>query len=185
MRLHSLTMQVMSTFCHFSPQAESITDRSESYVVEIKKTREIKKHSTKGELVKKYFAIAFLLLSFVGLGTTARAQESTLVVTVPFEFVAGGTTLPAGKYTINTGSSQSDFVLSISGRDGSAVLLATSFDDYSDVNQLRLNFRLVDGKHLLSEVTTSAGTYNLVTRREMIRLAQMQEHTGMTSSGTN
>jgi hypothetical protein len=135
--------------------------------------------------VKKYFAIAFLLLSVAGLGVNARAQESTLVVTVPFEFVAGGTTLPAGKYTINSGSSQSDFALSISGRGGSAVLLAASFDDHSDLNKLRLNFRLVDGKRLLSEVTTSAGTYNLVTRREMIRLAQVQEHTGMTSSGTN
>lgn len=135
--------------------------------------------------MKKYFAIAFLLLSLAGLGNTAHAQESTLVVTVPFEFVAGGTTLPAGRYTIHSGSSQSDFALSISGRGGSAVMLATSFDDHSDLNKLRLNFQFVDGKHLLSEVTTSAGTYNLVTRREQIRFAQMREHDGMTSSGTN
>lgn len=135
--------------------------------------------------MKKYFAIAFLLLSFVGLGTTARAQESTLVVTVPFEFVAGGTTLPAGKYTISGGSLQSDFAVSISGRGGSAVLIATSFDDHFDANKLRLNFQLVDGKHLLSQVTTSAGTFNLVTRREMTRLAQTQKHDSMAPSGTN
>jgi hypothetical protein len=75
--------------------------------------------------------------------------------------------------------------VSIFGRHGSAVLIATSFDDHFDANKLRLNFQLVDGKHLLSQVTTSAGTFNLVTRRELIRLAQVQEHTGMTSSGTN
>jgi hypothetical protein len=169
----------MSTFCHFSPAAESTTHTSESYVVEIKNTLQ------KGELVKKYFAIAFLLLFLAGLGVNARAQESTLVVTVPFEFVAGGATLPAGKYTIRGGSLQSDFAVSIFGRDGSAVLIATSFDDHSDANNLRLNFQLVDGKHLLSQITTSAGTYNLVTRRELSRLAQTQEHNGMTASGTN
>ena len=93
--------------------------------------------------------------------------------------------LTPGKYTIHGGSLQSDFAVSIFGRDGSAVLLATSFDDHFDANKLQLNFQLVAGKHLLSQVTTSAGTYTLVTRREMIRLAQMQEHEGMTASGTN
>ena len=135
--------------------------------------------------MKKYFAIAFLLLSLAGLGVNARAQEGAVVVTVPFEFVADGTTLPAGKYTIRGGSLQSDFAVSIFGRDGSAVLIATSFDDHSDANKLQLNFQLVDGKHVLSQVTTSTGTFNLVTRRELTRLAQTQEHDGMTASGTN
>ncbi len=47
--------------------------------------------------MKKYSMLAFALILALGLGTRANAQEEgKVVVTVPFEFIAGGKTLPAG-----------------------------------------------------------------------------------------
>ena len=51
---------------------------------------------------KLYLRILVALVSFAGLGITAKAQVvEQIVVTIPFEFVAAGKTLPAGTYTIN------------------------------------------------------------------------------------
>ena len=52
--------------------------------------------------MKKVYVIA--LIAFVclgGIGISAHAQDTEgVVVQVPFEFIAGGSTMPAGKYTI-------------------------------------------------------------------------------------
>jgi len=133
--------------------------------------------------VKKYSVIALALLSLAGLSATARAEDGNVAIAVPFEFVAGGQTLPSGTYTISSTSSGSSALI-LSGRGHSVLLFAAGFNDYSDLNKARLSFQNVDGKNLLSEVTTSAGIYTIVTQRELTRLAQMQR-SGMTSSGTN
>jgi hypothetical protein len=132
--------------------------------------------------VKKYFVFALALLSVAGLGATARAEDGSVAVTVPFEFVAGGQTLPSGRYTISSIGSGS--ALKLSGQGRSAVLLPTSFDDNSGSADTRLSFQRVDNSNLLSRVTTSAGTYTLVSGRELVRLAQTQ-HKGMAAAGSN
>jgi hypothetical protein len=44
-----------------------------------------------------YFTAVLTLTCLLGLGISARAQDTEGVrVNVPFEFVAGGATLPAG-----------------------------------------------------------------------------------------
>jgi len=50
---------------------------------------------------KSYLTIALTLTVLFGAGINALAQDSDrVVVKVPFEFVAGTKTLPAGTYTI-------------------------------------------------------------------------------------
>jgi hypothetical protein len=49
--------------------------------------------------------ILLTLTSLFGLGASAVALEQReVVVTVPFDFVAGGKTLPAGTYTVRVSS---------------------------------------------------------------------------------
>src|SRR5260370_20876503 len=57
----------------------------------------------KGEMMKKLcLRIAVALVSFAGLGITAKAQAvDQVVVTIPFEFVVAGKTLPSGTYRVN------------------------------------------------------------------------------------
>ena len=50
---------------------------------------------------KTYLTAVLTLACMLGVGISARAQDTEGVrVKVPFEFVAGGATLPAGTYTV-------------------------------------------------------------------------------------
>ena len=122
---------------------------------------------------KSYFTAVIMLTCLFGAGISARAQGSdTVVVSVPFEFVAGGATLPAGKYRVsrvNPGVSQE---LGISGDNkANAFLLPLAFDDRS-ANQPTLSFAHVGGKYFLSKIKTLNGVYTVATPREMIMLGQ-------------
>jgi hypothetical protein len=62
-----------------------------------------------------YFTAVLTLTWLLGLGISARAQDTEGVrVNVPFEFVAGGTTLPAGTYTVGRVSLDEHSVIAIS-----------------------------------------------------------------------
>lgn len=139
--------------------------------------------------MKKYSAVviaAIALFSVIGVGLPAHAQEATVVVTVPFEFIAGTKTLPAGTYTVRSTSAVAKSPLIISNRDGGAILLPLAFDDTAAADA-SLSFNQVGDQHLLSQIKTPDGTYSIETGREekrLTKLAQSNQHKdGMTSSG--
>jgi hypothetical protein len=86
-----------------------------------------------GEIMKKSFsAIVLTQTCLLGLGISARAQDvDKVVVNVPFEFVAGGQTLPEGTYGISRVSDQAYEDLLIRSNDNRAFLLPMSFDGVS------------------------------------------------------
>lgn len=52
--------------------------------------------------MKKYASILLTFIGLLGLGVTAKAEiRGEIVVTLPFEFVVSGKTLPAGTYTVS------------------------------------------------------------------------------------
>jgi hypothetical protein len=70
-------------------------------------------------------ALVFAAILLGACVSTAHAQE-TIVAKIPFAFVVGGTTLPAGEYEVRTVDA-GGIVLAIEGRDNpSKVALATS-----------------------------------------------------------
>jgi len=123
---------------------------------------------------KSYLTAALMLTCLLGVGISARAQESdAVVVNVPFEFVAGGATLPAGEYRISRVDPAVNRGLVINGfNKGGAFLLPLSFDDGPSANQPTLSFEHVGGKYFLSRVKTQSGVYSLPAQREMIMLGQ-------------
>jgi hypothetical protein len=122
---------------------------------------------------KSYFVVVVMLTCLLGVGVSAHAQDAdAVVVSVPFEFVAGGATLPAGQYRvhrINPGVSQE---LAISGNDkGNAFLLPLAFDN-RPTSEPTLSFEHVGGKYFLSRIKTQSGVYTMPTSREMIMLGK-------------
>lgn len=78
---------------------------------------------------KSYLGVVFTLICLLGLGVSARAQDAGKVVAnVPFEFVAGGETLPAGTYSVSRVSFQAHRGLVIRSYDNSVFLLPIVFD---------------------------------------------------------
>ena len=134
---------------------------------------------------KSYLTVVLTLTCLLGLGISARAQDvDKIVVNVPFEFVAGGGTLPAGTYSVSRVSDKAFPALVISSYDNSVFLLPIVLDG-APANHAELSFEHVGDKYLLSKVETPAGAYAIRTSRAMTKVAQMKDDGSGSSSGTN
>lgn len=134
---------------------------------------------------KSYLTGVLMLTCLLGVGISARAQDAdAVVVSVPFEFVAGRATLPAGEYRINRANPGVTQELAIRGYDkGGAFLSPVAFDEVAN-DMPTLSFEHVGGKYFLSRVKTPGGVYTIAPSREMIMLGRMNTPSGLTSSGT-
>ena len=133
-----------------------------------------------------YFAVVLTMICLLGLGVSAHAQDASgVVVKVPFEFVAGGKTLPAGTYSVGRLSPGIHPSLIIDSKDGGAFALVLPIvPDGGSAGHTDLSFEHVGNKYFLSKVATPAGVYTLLTPRAMAKLARMNDH-GVTSSSGN
>jgi hypothetical protein len=132
---------------------------------------------------KSYLTVVLTLTCLLGLGMSASAQDtSNIVVKVPFEFVAGGKTLPAGTYSIGRVSPDSRSGLIIRSYDNSVLLLPIAVREAS-AEQAKLSFEDVGDNHFLSEVETPAGVYTIEIPRAITKLAQMKDRSTGPSSG--
>jgi hypothetical protein len=136
----------------------------------------------------KSLSIVAVLVSLGGLLVPAHAQETKVIVTVPFEFIVGTQTLPAGKYTVSSTSSETNAPLVVFNREHSTFLLPTTFES-TQFGNTSLSFHHIGDDYVLSQIATPTGTYMVDDHREvekLIKLAQSKDHmqsSGMASSG--
>jgi hypothetical protein len=134
---------------------------------------------------KSYLTVVLTLTCVLGLGMSARAEDTEGVrVKVPFEFVAGGTILPAGTYTVSRLYTDAYSGIIISSFGHSAVALPVLVDGAS-AERLKLSFEHVGDKYFLSEADTPGGVYTFGLPRALIALAQMKDQGTVSSGGTN
>ena len=135
---------------------------------------------------KSRFTAVLMLTCLFVVGISAHAHGAdTVVVSVPFEFVVGGATLPAGKYRVSRVSSGVSQELAIRGDNKeNAFMLPLAFDN-SAGNQPSLSFAHVGGKYFLSEIKTPAGVYTIGAPKALTTEAQKKATDGLSSSGTN
>jgi hypothetical protein len=133
-----------------------------------------------------HVAVVLTMTCLLGLGISAHAQDASgVVVKVPFEFVAGGKTLPAGTYSVGRLSPGIHPSLIIDSKDsGTFSLVLPIAPDGDSAGHTELSFERVGSKYYLSKVATPAGLYTLLTPRAMTMLARMNDH-GVTSSSGN
>ncbi len=136
---------------------------------------------------KQYACILLALASFLALGVGAEAQvQREVVVVVPFEFVAAGTTLPAGTYTVSRVSEAglSGLALSSYENRSSAFVIPSQFESYP-AGDAKLGFKQIGDAHFLSNIETANGVYSIPVPRSNTAVARMKQHLGMPASGTN
>ena len=134
---------------------------------------------------KSIVTVVLTLTCLLGVGISAHAQDTEGVrVKVPFEFVAGGKTLPAGTYTIGRLSLEAYSGIAISGYGHGALVLPIAVDG-TPAGQPKLSFEHVGGKYFLSEVDTAGGIYTFALPQAMVALAQAKDQGSVSSSGTN
>ena len=136
---------------------------------------------------KQYVTVLFALICVLALGLSARAQDGdSVIVKVPYDFVAGSAVLPAGTYKVsrvNTGVLQELFVKNYDTGVGT-FLTPTVFEDAPAVH-VTLSLRSVKGKYFLSKIQTLNGVYTIAIPRSATSLAQMQPHKAASASGSN
>jgi hypothetical protein len=134
---------------------------------------------------KSYLTAVLTLTCLLGLGIGARAQDTEGVrVNVPFEFVAGGATLPAGTYKVGRLSIDGHSGIAIRGY-GNAALVLPILVDGTPAGQPELRFEHVGGKYFLSEIETPGGVYTFALPRAMAALAQVKDQGTVSSGGTH
>ena len=105
--------------------------------------------------MKKQISRALLgLAAALALAVAANAQVSNkVVITVPFDFVAGGKQMPAGHYTVRRAGSDAESTLLIMSDDGrsSAIFLTTTGE--AKPRAAALVFRQHGDRYFLAEVS--------------------------------
>jgi hypothetical protein len=134
---------------------------------------------------KSYLTAVFTLACLLGLGLSARAQDTDGVrVKVPFEFVAAGTILPAGTYTVGRLSDDAFSGIAIRSYEHGVLVLPMVVDGTA-AEKPTVSFEHVGGTYFLTEVHAPGGTYTFALPRALLALAQMKDQGTMTPSGTN
>jgi hypothetical protein len=128
--------------------------------------------------MKKYTRILVATTFLLGLGVAANAEiQPVIAVTMPFEFVAGKTTLPAGKYIVKRISNQPFDVLMITSYDrGTSVLVNPVAMDNASTYKPTVKFNIVEDRHYLSGIQTADYVYNFRVSRPVTLAATAKPH---------
>jgi hypothetical protein len=136
--------------------------------------------------MKKYTRILVAITFLLGLGVAANAETHTeLNVTLPFEFVVGKTTLPAGKYIVKRTSDQPFDVLMITSPDtGTSVFVNPTAMENASAYKPTVSFRTVGDQHVLSGIQTADFVYNFRVSRSVTLAAAAKPHDTVSVSGS-
>lgn len=136
--------------------------------------------------MKKYarFLVAGSLL--FGLGVAAQAEtRDEIVVTLPFDFVAGGKTLPAGTYTVSRLSDDKFDGLILNSYDNrTSVLVFPSEIESASADKPQVSFERVGDQHFLSTIQTINDVYNIRVSRSVITEAAARSRDNVSVSGS-
>ncbi len=136
--------------------------------------------------MKKYTRILVAIMFLLGLGVAANAEmQPEITVNMPFEFVAGKTTLPAGAYVVKRISDQPFDVLMITSRDnGTSVFLNPIEMEDASTYKPNVSFRKVGEQHFLSRIQSADYVYNFRVSRSVTLAAAAKSHDAVSVSGS-
>jgi hypothetical protein len=140
----------------------------------------------RGELMKKYARILVAVTFLLGLSVAANAEiRREVVVTLPFEFVINGTTLPAGTYTVKRFSQQPLDVLMLTSNDNSRSIFVRpmEMENASNYNP-QVSFHKVGEQHFLSAIQTQDYVYNFSVSRSVILEAAAKQRDTVSASAS-
>ncbi len=128
--------------------------------------------------MKKYTRILVAIMFLLGLGVAANAEiQPVIAVDMPFEFVAGKTTLPAGAYVVKRISDQPFDVLMITSRDkGTSVFVNPTEMEGASTDKPNVSFHKLGDQHFLSSIQTADYVYNFPVSRSVILAAAAKPH---------
>jgi hypothetical protein len=119
--------------------------------------------------MRRYARILGAVILLSGLGVAAKAESKTeIVVTLPFAFVAGGKTFPAGIYTAGrlTDTGFDGLRLTNRANDTSVFVLPDEVEGTS-ADTPKVIFEQVGNQHFLRAIQTANEVYNIPVDRSV------------------
>lgn len=137
---------------------------------------------------KHLLRIGIVFLGVAALGINAKAQvPDQAIVKVPYAFVVGDTTLPAGTYRLTRANSiyNGELLLSsVENRTGVFVLPITV--DNVAADKARFTFEQIGGQHILTKIQTADHVFAIPVSKQMVLLAKSNQGAAASSaSGAN
>jgi hypothetical protein len=137
---------------------------------------------------KQCLRILIALFCVVGSGMAARAQtRDQIAVTIPFEFVVAGKTLPAGTYKVSrvTDTDPRPLLLHSFEKRTSAIVLPSQVEGGS-ADKVHLSFEWVGGQYFLRKIATADNVFTIRVPRLAIMEAAVHNSTSASGgSGSN
>jgi len=126
-----------------------------------------------------------ILASLCGLVVGAKAEtHREVTVKIPYKFVAGGRTLPAGTYTVSRLSDDRLAGLSIVNyEERSGVLVLTNQFENRPADDAKVRFERVGDMYYLSSIQTLDGVYTVSLPHSISVLARSKHGAGTSASG--
>jgi hypothetical protein len=131
---------------------------------------------------KQYLRILLAVVGFAGLGVTAKAQDlDQVIVTIPFEFVAAGKTLPAGTYRTNRISNDKHEGLILSSVENHvSVILHPAKVEGTHNDNAKASFQETGDQRFLSTIETGDNIFTIPESSVAIQEASARSHTDTT-----
>jgi hypothetical protein len=135
----------------------------------------------------KYASILLTLIGVLGMGTAAKAQiRGEIKVTLPFEFVVDGKTLPAGTYTVSRFADDKHEALILSNYEGrTSVFVHPGGVDSASVDKPEVSFQRLGERLFLSSIRIEHDVYNIPVPRSTVLEAAGGSHQNTRSSDGN
>jgi hypothetical protein len=135
----------------------------------------------------KYARILVAITFILGLGVAGNAEiRPEIVVTVPFTFVVGGTTLPAGTYTVGRLSGDRLSVQLLRGREHDVSVFVNPVGvKNASTDRPLVSFKQVGEQHFLSTIQTADDVYDFSVPRSVITEAAARSHNNASGSGSS
>ena len=113
--------------------------------------------------MKKPFLFMLLALAGFGLMVPANAQaQDQIVVTIPFQFVVAGQTVPAGEYRIARLDDSEPTILLLSSLENHAnIAVLRAITKEAANGKAKLDFTTVGDQRFLSRIETANNAYAL------------------------
>jgi len=141
-----------------------------------------------GEIMKKKCAnILLTLICLLGLGVAAEAQiRGEIIVTLPFEFVVSGKTLPAGTYTLSRFSDDKFDELILSSHENRTSVFVHPIEiESAHGGKPNVSFERVGEQHFLTRIQTANDVYNIPVSRSVITEVAARPHDNGSASGSS
>jgi hypothetical protein len=137
--------------------------------------------------MKNYAKILVVITFILGLSGASKAEsQDGIIVTLPFKFVVGGKTLPAGTYTMRNAYDDPSGPLMITNHDGStSVFVLPYVSESASTEKPELDFQRGGEEHFLSTVHSAWRIYHLPVSQSALTEAIAAAHNGGSSSASS